>query len=814
MKGIFIGVSAIALTATAAHAQVSTAPPVPAAQDGTALDETGIAEVIVTAQRIETTLQRTPQAITAISGDALQRAGVATAQDLSKLVTGLNVESNGSNSAIFIRGIGSRTLTAVADPAIAFGVDGVFYSRAQGLSSQFLDLERVEAVKGPQGTLYGRNATGGAINLITRRPKLGELGLVGEFEVGNYEAIRAFAAVNVPLGERAALRLAAQSTYNSGYMSDGYNDTNIKVLRASLVFEPTGRLSVFASVDYSRQEGQGPGYIPIGPSTLPGGSTTRFIVPDDPFTGASDPRINAALQAVAPPQRVPGPNPNTIYCRAQVVGPPTPAGVPARPLCGNPLGIDQITADGYLANEFFGGNLTVDADLGFATLTAIGGYRGTDIDTLQRVELGRQQLRSTADQYSAEVRLASNRDATGPLKWVVGGFYLREDQTSFANIESSNMAVPAPGAFCATVPVAGFCVAAPPLIQNRLVLSDPDITSETYAGFGQATLSLTDWFRVTGGIRYTHEKKAEQGGSTTLVYLVPAGLTRTYPSVGSVKFNDTSYRAGVELDVGPRSMAYAHYSTGFHAGGFNLGVENGPNTFYYQPEKVKSYVVGIKNRFFQNRVQLNIEGFRLDYNNYQFTSLGFINDGSPTCVAVRTACPLTVRTDNARGARLQGVEADLVWRVFSEGTLDVNVLYNDAKYRSFDVANAFTGAITSYAGVQLPSANKWTIGGGYTHRFPLANGGGIVADARTQYRDGTFIWYTRLPSQYQEGYTRTDLTLGYEAPDQRYSFRVFVRNLEDKATTFQGATVNATTGYMFSVLNPPRTYGAALGFKF
>jgi iron complex outermembrane receptor protein len=399
---------------------------------------------------------------------------------------------------------------------------------------------------------------------------------------------------------------------------------------------------------------------------------------------------------------------------------------------------------------------------------------------------------------------------------VIGGFYLREHQINSGIVASNNQAIPVPTITCATAPVAGICLARPTLIQLQTEIADPDTVNESYAGFGQATFSLTDWFRVTGGIRFTHESKAALNGTVTSVYSFPAGLRRTYPSQGFAAFDDTSYRAGLEVDVAPQSMLYGHFSTASHAGGFNLGVEAGPNRYRYDPEQVKSYVIGIKNRFFNNRLQLNVEGFWLDYKNYQFNSLGYINDGSSACsgAGIRTACPLSIRTDNARGARLRGIEADLTWRVFDYGTLDLNVLYNDGRYRSFDVANPFTGAITSYAGVQLPAVNKWTIGAGYTHIFPLENDARIIATARTQYRDGKFIWYTKLPSQYQEGYTRTDFSLGYEAPEGRWSVKAFVRNLEDKATVTQGAAPNQATGIFFSVLNPPRTYGLNLGFHF
>ncbi|HEU0044491.1 TonB-dependent receptor [Sphingomonas sp.] len=787
----------------------------PTGQDPAPSSDDGLRDIIVTATKVETVLQKTPQAITVIDGSALVEAGVATAQDLNKLVPGLQIEQNGSSSSIYIRGIGSRVVGPNQDPAVAFSVDGVYYSRASGTTTTLFDLDRVEVVKGPQGTLYGRNATGGAVNVVSRRPKLGVRSVDAEIEVGNYNAVRAVMGLNLPLGDNAALRVAGQSIYNSGFLSDGYNDTDIKAGRVSLLIEPTSALSIFVSADYSAQGGQGAGAIITGPSVNNSSIATRFVVPDDPFVGPSDPRSNAVLARALPAQAVAGPGPGT-FCRAQVVGAPTPGGIPARLLCTYPFGVAPIARDGFLANEFYGGNLTINADLGFADVTAIGGYRRTEIDSLQRIDFGRQRVSGTADQYSAELRISSAATGEDRFRWLVGAFYLREQQDTLTIIDSNNQAIGGPGVFCATAPVAGFCVARPALIQQETRLDSPKLVDETYAGFGEATVSATDWLRFTAGLRFTREEKSEENGVITLVYASPPGLTRSYPSAGRVGFNDTSYRLGVEVDVAPQSMFYATHSTAFHVGGLNVGVEQGPNRYPFAAEKVRSYVVGIKNRFFDNRLQLNVEGFWNDYRNYQQSSLGYINDGSQTCsvLLIRTTCPLTLRIDNAAKARIRGVEADVLLRVGSNGTLSANILYNDTKFLQFDVVNAFTNAVVSYAGQTLPGVNKFTVSAGYTQRFPLISGGEIVGSARTIFRNAAYLWFERFESQFQPAYTRTDLTLGYHAPDNQWRLTGFVRNVEDEAALNQGGPLSAASGLRFSNLNPPRTYGLILGFNF
>lgn len=843
---LLIGASTLALV-NAAPAEAGTASQI--AQSGTiasdvravphTTSDTGLADIIVTATKVETSLQKTPQAIQTINGDTLKRQGVTSAQDLNKLVGGLQVEQNGSGSSIYIRGVGARTLSPTNDPAVAFSVDGVFYSRATGLSASLFDLSRVEVVKGPQGTLYGRNATGGAVNVITNRPRLGVRSLDGEIEAGNYDAVRASVSVNLPLGENAAVRIAAQSNYRDGYLSDGYNDENTKAARISLLFAPTDASSIFISADYAHQGGQGPGVVPVGPGANNGALTGRFVVPGEPYTGPSDPRLVAFVNRAAPASALAVPFPG-IYCVGVPFGPPgapqpaDPTGAPATLTCGNPLGLTPITANNFLDNEFFGLNLTGDFDLNFARLTVVGGYRGTRINTQFSPDSSTQRNRTKADQFSGEFRLASE-PGDGRLKWLIGGFYLREEQTVTSTIGRSNASVnnpvavpgsplpvtrcfspldpdgPGPGA-----PVPGVCLAQATILLSNFMVVDPKLINETYAGFGQATFSLTDWFRVTGGFRYTKERKAQLNGMVTSNYALPVGVSVSYPSAGEVRYNNTSYRAGLEIDLAERAMLYATYSTAFHAGGFNLGVRQGPNTYEYAPEEVKSYVVGLKSRFLDNRLQINIEGYWLDYDNYQQAQLGRINDGTTSCstLGILTTCPLTLRTNNAATARVRGVEGEIVFAPMRDTTLNVNILYNDAKFLKYDQRNPFSGALISYAGSRLPGSVPWTITGGINQAFPLSNGGRIVADARTQYKSSAFLFYTNTPAVFQKGYTRTDLGLTYEAPDNRYSVTAFVRNLEDKATLLQGGPADAPTGAVFTNINPPRTYGVNLGFHF
>lgn len=782
----------------------------------------GLEDIIVTASKVSSDVQKVPVAISTFSGEQLARAGVTDVQQLNKLIPGVRVEqAGGGNASFFIRGIGSTVLNAFGDPANAFSVDGVYFSRPSGPGATLYDVARIEVLKGPQGTLYGRNATGGAFNIITNRPSQ-ERSADMSFEAGNYHSIRANAAVNLPLSDTLALRVAGQATTRRGYFSDGYDDDDVKAARVSLLWNPNDAWSIFLSADYAHTGGMGAGTIAVGPgATL----TSRYVVPGSPRVGPSDPRVrsyaNAAALAGAPILlNVPG---NTLCLGARL---PTGGAIP---LCSYPLGVPGARPDGFVDNDNFGGNITLEYDAGFATLTTIGGYRGTKTNGRYYIGPSGQAQQGDVDQYSAELRLASN-DHGQALKWIVGGFYLNERQNFRGQFDSDNLAIPNPVASPGSpLPVTtclpaipgtpalppGLCAVPVTVIQNSFALSLPNVENETYAGFGQATYSLTRWLRLTGGIRFTHETKDSTNGVSTQFYTRPANVVTRYPSAGGNRFDNTSYRAGIEADVAPRSIVYAQFSTAYHAGGINLGVAQGPNAYLYAPEKVKSYTVGTKNRFFNNTLQLNIEGFWLDYTNLQVNSLGRINDGSVPCSTLRlsAACPLALRTDSAGRARFRGVEADIQWQPWRGGSIFANILYNDSRYLDFRVPNV-TGAVVDYSGARVGAVSPFTVSGGINHAFELQDGGSITPEVRTQYKSDTYMYYVHVPGNFQKAYARTDLSLTYQAPLQRFSITAFVRNVENKTTLLQGYTVNAETGVPWNYLNPPRTYGLLLGAHF
>lgn len=251
-------------------------------------EEAGSGEIVVTAQKRAENLQDVPMAVSAISGENLSKAGVNDVTGLTNLVPSLVVQpATGSMTAFYIRGVGTLVGNSFSESPIAFNFNQIYVARPSGLLGTFYDLERVEVLKGPQGTLYGRNATGGAVNVIPKRPQLGQYGGEVHLDYGNYNAIRAEAAVNLPLGENAAFRLAGKVADRDGYLSDGYDDENGQALRGSFRWEQ-GAVSAIIVADYFNQGGKGNGSVLVPSSFAPNAPAVDLRI------GAADPRSTSA----------------------------------------------------------------------------------------------------------------------------------------------------------------------------------------------------------------------------------------------------------------------------------------------------------------------------------------------------------------------------------------------------------------------------------------------------------------------------------------------------------------------------------------
>lgn len=734
-----------------------------------------VEEVVVTAQRRSENLQKAAVAVSAVGEKQLVAASVTETQGLSRLVPSLQVQPSGGGSANFyLRGVGTLQSNAFAENAVAFNFAGVYLARPTAPVGSFYDLERVEVVKGPQGTLYGRNATGGALNVLPARPRLGETSGDVTLELGNYASKKAQGSVNLPLGDKAALRLAGQWVDRDGYMSDGYDDENGKAARASLLVEPSETLSVLLIGDYFKQGGKGVGGTIVPSSYIPGAPSI------DERVGGADARSIAALSAWS-------------------------SAVPAPPFCAGGFVASGCVAppktDGYIDSTFWGLSAQVEAKLPIGSLTIIPAYRRSE-PTYRNYSVGFLGEASEVDeQTSLEVRLASLDDQA--FRYVVGGYYFEEDQ------DTSNYF------YQGTISTTRFT---------------PKLSTKSKAVFGQATYDLSSTLRLVVGARYTNEKRSQATAlaSGGLPGAVNPPLGTAYP--GSLEFNKTTGKVGLEWDVAERSLLYANVSTGFKAGGFFVAAPP-KNTF--APEKITAYTIGSKNRFFDNRLQLNAEAFHWKYKDQQISFVGGIT--APSGLIAPGAV-----TVNAGQASISGVEVELQAALTSRDRFSANVQYLHGKYDElvFDALSASGGAIRSgcaatdlgvanptvpanparlfrinCSGKQTINSPEWTANASYEHTMPLSNGFELLLGLRTRLESSRYVAIDYLPEERQKAYTTTDAYVTLTGRDARWSLTGFVNNIEDE-TVISGAISRPVLQVVYATLKPPRTYGARLNFNF
>jgi iron complex outermembrane receptor protein len=757
-------------------------------------DSVQIEEIVVTAERRSVSVQDIPIAVAAFTGDTLKSAGVVSPTDLNKLVSGLDFRSNlGSGVSLFIRGIGAQPLNGLVDQANAFSVDGVFFSRSNGPDTTFFDLERVEVLKGPQGTLYGRNATAGAVNVITNRPKLGQTSADLSVTGGDYGTYQVEGSANAPLGKSAALRLAVNLAGHDGYFDDGYNDQKSRAGRLRLLIEPNADTNLTISLDGAQQRGMGTGFIPIGPNAAEGMSG-RFV--GDPWAGPSSAAIDSFVRARAATLSPTG------------FPPPLPAFAPRS------LTADGADADARVHNDIWGLSGTFSTRLSFADWTTVAGFRDIKTDGKSYTRWDSLYSRFHSKETTAETRLSSRTDQDTRLDWIVGAFYGKEDQYNAAWTETPTPA-PANPSFA---PDADF-----------IYFYAPDIASTSWAVFGQSTVKLTPTARFTAGARYTEDRKkmgvgvqgyVDEPYDTTAFpsrvvnpfVTIPGGFS---PLGGARKFDAVTYTLGLEYDAAADNLLYFNIRKGYHAGGLIQGDAVGPNPTDYEPERLMAYALGSKNRFADGALQLNAEFYYWDYKDLQIAGLGLVNCG--TCTA-NAAIPVAQSTlaptvTNAGRAKTWGLDLDGVWRATARDTLTVNMLVAHGEYEDYDTTSA-SGAPISGDGNRMANLPKLTATVSYQHRFDLA-GGALTAGVRSRYVSQRHLSAIVYPGSVQPSYHQTDLEVTWAPAQSGVRLTGFVHNLEDKAVVASAYdTPEVTTGVLWGTLYPPRTYGATLSLSF
>lgn len=761
-------------------------------------DRGGIQEIVVTAQRREETAQRAGIAIDVISGSDVLTQGITQPTDLGAIVPSLDVQAaGGANTSFFLRGVGNFTVNGYSDPAIAVNYDGVYLGRPTSTSGLFYDLERLEVLKGPQGTLYGRNATAGAINIIPAKPRLGETSGFATASYGNYDALNLQGALNAPFGDAAAVRVSGNLINRDGYLSDGTSDEETEAVRAQVLFEPTPDLAIRIAGDYAHSGGKGVGSSYAGRYAFNPMAGGYSYVPAglEPSVGLFDPAAQEYRQ--------------TLF-----------------------LGVSGRTAaplddDIYQDNEFYGLNAELTYETGVGTFTVLPAWRKAKLDYKFAAPAFVGYIQEDDEQFSLEARLAGN--PIGILDYIVGAYYY--DESIQGNYTFAQQALNAYQEF--------------------------DSGTESWALFGRLTANLTDRFRLIGGLRYTEDNKTFDGRADVLVvvctarnafgvpdcptvpllpvtdsmdelqppFIVPppgqarpigatgAILTRpTTPVNATIDNSEITWRAGVEYDVSDRSLLYASVERGYRSGGFSLAA--GYET--YDPEYITAYTLGMKNRLLDNRLQLNLEAFWWDYTDQQIGRIGVDAVGNQGQFS-----------QNIGQSSIKGVEVSAQLLPFENTLLSADVQYLDSEYESFTFTQPagatppLTGCASALAdgiwtidcsGRPAFNAPKWTINLGAQQTVPLGRHQ-LIGSIDTQYRSERYVQVDFLPSQLAGGNWTTNAQLIFGPDDERWHIAAFVRNIENKRVITNAPIYNAASSQQI-VTTAPRTYGVRVGFEF
>lgn len=742
-------VLALAVSSTAALAQ-ETAPVQADNSSATAQEESDVGVIVVTAQRRETQLQETPIAITALGGEALEARGVDSPADLGMFVPGADFSTNGGATSITIRGVGSDGLAQPKDdPSVAAHLDGVYLARPASLAALLYDIERVEILRGPQGTLYGRNATGGALNILAKRPTYRfEAG--GELSYGNYDAIQARGFVNVPFGDTVAFRGSVIYDTRDGYsqqlnpLFDDADDANDLAARATLRWDPAANFSVTLRANFFESDAVGPQRTLLDSRSLRG-ETDANGVPYGSTTGA------------------------IFVNRCALPGFPE--------ACDNPRAIFTAYRQSQLirSNTF---SVSLEWELSDAfTLRTITGYtdfvQDKDSTAFPFQPLANNatfDFRTESQTFTQEVNLAY--DAGGPLTVVLGAFYLDDDGINLFDEIPNNP------------------------FSSVNIQSDQFAETKSISGFGEANYEIFDGFTITGGIRYTNDKK--KGSSVTNV-LIPFSRPIFVPLAAEVKFDSTDFKVGLDWKITEQIFAYINYSTAFKTGGVNTGI---PVNRTYQPEKLRAWQGGIKAELLGRKLFLNLDAYSYEYKNPQITQV----------------LGVALETQNVDSAEVRGVEISAELRPLSGFNLSAYVAYADSAYGPgliSDIIDLNRFGQTVFGQIQvggnpLRFTPEWSVGASASYTMPITESFELTARGDFYWQDGATARPHNLEIDQIDSYTLINASLRANIEDGKYFVELFGRNLTDETIV----SARFANPLHLVEYRPPRTYGVSVGFNF
>ncbi|WCT73507.1 TonB-dependent receptor [Sphingomonas naphthae] len=727
-----------------------TAPPAtPAAPAAQA----GLDEIVVTAQRRAENLQKVPIAVTAVTANSLKNSGVNATADLPQLVPSVQVTRSGPSGLFFIRGVGTTNAAAGEEGANAIYIDGVYLGDLSQTFNNFNNIERVEVLKGPQGTLFGRNATGGLIHIITREPGR-DLVIDGQAGYANYDTVSSQLYVGGPISDKISADVA--TTYSHQGKGWGRNLTlnreNKKGeyggIRSKIVARPTDDIKIVLGGDYYKNKDN------LG---------LAFRLADGQLgTGGN-------------------------------VG---PTGHRGHDTTANFPALTRL--------KLWGLNGTVEGDLGFATLTSITGLRRTRNKSAFDVDGGPINLINIsyvahARTFQEELRLASH--SGGPLTWQVGGFYLKSKATTDQN--QNGLAF------------------APTLSGTQIVSS---LATRSLAAFAEATYEITPTTKLTGGIRYTDDKRDFDGNQTPI--LASGTRLATTTVISTLKYSEVTYRAALRQEITPDISIYGSVNKGFKAGAYSLQSPTSPSV---NPQYIMAYEAGLKTEFFNRRLRVNIAAYHYDIDDYQIRSAATATPGTQVLLNAATVkvdgfdleyearptqrlrffggfTALKSKFDQFGGPNAQ-FQAPIVYPSPATCPVALRGTENPGVLGAGPRTGGYTICLGDVSGNYTPLAPKFTGSAGTSYTLPVGSGE-IRFSGLFSYNSGYYFDPDNV--RHQRSFTLLNGSVEYR-PTQRIGVEVFARNIGKTRYRVQDLTTATGTTSAFGA---PLTYGVNLKFKY
>jgi iron complex outermembrane receptor protein len=710
-------------------------------------------EVVVTAENRSVSAQRVPISLELVTGKTIQKQGVTDLLQLQNIAPSLNIVTNTIFNQINLRGVGSNDgSNEMSDQAVTVGIDGEYLNRPVALNAAMFDLDRVEVLKGPQGTLYGRNATAGAVNIIARKPSQNREVELGA-NVGNYGTLKLNGAVNLPLGKIAAIRVAGLLSKHDGYressgtgaLNGRIDNGNFWAARAGLDINPTKSLNIYLAGEMNKTDQQAPSQYGVALGTI---DAIKNTVPKTWTTTL----------------------PNDF--------PVATAGF---------MKIDQQAIRGKLSYNF-----------GKAQLTYSGGIRKADMSGYQPLNGFIPETFSFYNDlsYTTQSHELRLNGESAKLNWQIGGFYGKENQ----DVRRGLFLPSAAGAFGGQVPFLNYFFR--------------DVTSTSAAIFGQATYNVNEKLGFTLGLRNTSDKKTRSGADLASAPFGPPTIIRffypnvpTSPTQAGMKpltgvmlensWNQTTWTVGVEYKTDANKMLFAKVSKGYKAGGFD-------NIGEYDPESLIAYEMGTKNKLVGNKLKLNASLFHYQYTNQQVSV--FINTavgGGIKNAGESSITGLDIETEYAisKNDRIR-LTANYLDAKFKTLSIFTNITVGGAA--------ATEQILDGNRPVQAP---KITFTGRYDHDFKVGKGT-LNAGIQTLFKSDYFLQPYNLAMDKQEAYTKTDLNLTYTTGNGKFDVGFYAQNLEDnRIKTY--ASVNGGTINIYNwIFGSPRLMGVQANVRF